>query len=154
MRWTLFLENSWKTMLASVWVIFSHALGLQLPSRFCFDPAPAHLPTQLPAWTLFICLPPSNFVLMCIYDSARLIVKFPKVQLLIILYATIIYLLEFYLVFRYNFNLCYYLLGFLPLLQDDQQWFECHMQSISGSIDSTWGVSSMKLLESSVASIQ
>ena len=53
--------------------------GLSLALR----PAPAHLPSQDPLWDLLTCLPPSNLLRMCMYPSAKFVVKFPVKELIL-----------------------------------------------------------------------
>ena len=60
-------------------IAFSHASGPQDGPKLQRSPAPAQRPCQEPLWTLLICFPPSNFNLICIQLSARLVVKLPVV---------------------------------------------------------------------------
>ena len=66
------------TLDGSVWTALSHAVGPHPAPSLQRRPAPAHRPCHDPAWLLFICLPPSNLLRMCIQLSARFVVKLPK----------------------------------------------------------------------------
>ena len=52
--------------------------GPQEGLRFCCRPAPIQLCSNEPLCDLFITFPPSNFILICIQVSAKLVVKFPR----------------------------------------------------------------------------
>ena len=69
---------SLNTLDGSVWTAFCHVVGPHPAPSLQRRPAPAHRPCHDPAWLLFICLPPSNLLRMCIQLSARFVVKLPK----------------------------------------------------------------------------
>ena len=56
-------------------LILFHVIGPHIGPSLIRRPAPAHLDFHDPLWLQLITFPPSNLVLMCIHNSARLVVK-------------------------------------------------------------------------------
>ena len=76
----LYLSSTFSDKLKYVLVsvsplILFHVLGPHIGPSLAHRPAPAHLDFHDPLWLRLITLPPSNLVLMCINNSARLVVK-------------------------------------------------------------------------------
>ena len=76
----LYLSSTFSGKLTYVLVsvsplILFHVLGPHIGPSLIRRPAPAHLDFHDPLWLQLITFPPSNLVLMCIHNSARLVVK-------------------------------------------------------------------------------
>ena len=75
-RCTAFSPVALKTS-GGVPIACCHASGPHDGPKLHRSPAPAQRACQEPLWILLICFPPSNFDLICIQLSARLVVKLP-----------------------------------------------------------------------------
>ena len=71
------METDLKYLLASELMTLVQHAGPHAGLSLTLKAAPAHLPSQDPLWDLLICFPPSNLFHMCMYPSARFVVKFP-----------------------------------------------------------------------------
>ena len=62
---------------------FSQHFGPHSGPSFTLRAAPAHLASQEPLCDLLICFPPSNLHLMFMYPSAKFVVKFPRIEMIV-----------------------------------------------------------------------